>query len=130
MYHGGFERNARNLKAGVSTFESTDGTVHNIPEWPANADGLHIGYMEKSGKKFCVVRVSDRVADVILPNEMVIEPGRHLGFGKRFGAEPTLVDDDTLIVAMLEDIIKKNADSAVSGELLEMRRRLKESKTA
>ena len=128
MYHGGFERNARNLKAGVSTFEGTDGAVHDIPAWPANADGLHFGYMEKAGKKFCVVRVSDRTADVILTNEMVIEPGRHLGFGKRFGAEPTLVDDDALILTLLEDIIKKNADTAVSGELLDIRKRFKDTK--
>ena len=124
MYHGGFERNFANLKPGAKTFEGTDGTVHALPEWPKSADGLHIGYMEKAGKKFCAVRVADSKSDVVLKNDMVLDPGTHLGFGHRFGAEPTLVEDDALALTMLEDIIKKNSDAP--GDLLAIRQRLKE----
>lgn len=123
MYHGGFERNFANLNPGAKTFEGTDGTVHALPEWPKSADGLKVGYMEKSGKKFCAVRVADGNSDVILKHEMVLDPGTHLGFGHRFGPEPTLVEDDKLALAMLEDIIKKNVDHP--GDLLAIRERLK-----
>ena len=125
MYHGGFERNFANLKPGAKTFEGTDGTVHALPEWPKSADGLHVGYMEKAGKKFCAVRVADGKSDVILKNDMVLDPGTHLGFGHRFGPEPTLVEDDKLALAMLEDIIKKNSEAP--GDLLAIRERLKGS---
>jgi len=128
MYHGGFERNFRNLAPGVSTFEGTDGNVHDIPAWPESANGLRFGYMEKHGKKFCVVRVFDGTADVVLANDMVIVPGRHLGFGQRLGPEPTLVEDDAVALTLLEDIIKKNADSP--GQLLAVRDRFKKAHDA
>ena len=127
MYHGGFERNFRTLTPGTKTFEGTDGAVHVIPEWPSSANGLRIGYMEKSGKKFCAVRVADDQSDVVLVNEMVLDPGTHLGFGHRFGAEPTLVEDDALALGMLEDIIKKNSEAP--GDLLAIRKRLKDAMT-
>ena len=127
MYHGGYERNFANLKPGAKTFEGTDGTVHGLPAWPKSADGLRIGYMEKAGKKFCAVRVVDDKSDVVLKNDMVLDPGTHLGFGHRFGPEPTLVEDDALALAMLEDIIKKNTDAP--GELLAIRQRLKDAMT-
>jgi hypothetical protein len=128
MYHGGFERNFRNLTPGCSTFEGTDGAVHQIPAWPASADGLRFGYMEKHGKKFCVVRVFDGTADVVLANDLVLDPGRHLGFGHRLGPEPTLVEDDAVALALLEDVIKKNADSP--GQLLAIRDRFKTAHAA
>ena len=128
MYHGGFERNFRNLAPGVSTFEGTDGNVHEIPALPASANGLRFGYMEKHGKKFCVVRVFDGTADVVLTNDLVIDPGRHLGFGHRLGAEPTLVEDDAVALTLLEDIIKKNSDSP--GQLLAMRDRFRKAHEA
>ena len=46
MYHGGFERNFRKLASGTSTFEGTDGNVHDIPAWPTSANGLRFAYME------------------------------------------------------------------------------------
>jgi hypothetical protein len=123
MYHGGFERNFGRLAAGSNTFEGTDGNVHQIPAWPASADGLKFGYMEKAGKKFCVVRVLYEAADIVLKNELVIDPGRHTGFGQRLGPEPTLVEDDHVALALLEDILKKNADDAT--ELLNLRAKFK-----
>ena len=123
MYHGGFERNFGRLSPGSSTFEGTDGKVHNLPKWPSSADGLRFGYMEKAGKKFCVVRVLYGADDIVLKNEMVIDPGRHTGFGHRLGPEPTLVEDDTVALVLLEDVIKKNADAA--NTLLNLRARFK-----
>lgn len=123
MYQGGFERNFSRLAADTKTFEGTDGKVHDIPAWPASADGLRFGYMEKAGKKFCVVRVSDGKDDVVLANELVLDPGRHLGFGHRLGPEPTNVEDDAVMLTLLEDIIKKNA--AAPGKLIDIRTRFK-----
>ena len=125
MYHGGFERNFRNLKPGSNSFEGTDGAVHQVPEWPKGADGLRVGYMEKAGKKFCAVTVHDGTTNVVLTNEMVLDPGKHIGFGKRFGSEPTLLDDDAIALGMLEDIIKRNAGTACENDLLAIRKTLK-----
>jgi hypothetical protein len=79
--------------------------------------------MEKTGKKFVVVRVADAKSDVVLRNEMVLVPGEHFGFGVRLSAEPTLVEDNVAMLTMLEDVIKKNA--AASEELLLIRARFK-----
>lgn len=122
MYHGGLERNHPSLKPGATTFTGTDGYVHELPAWPESAF-VRFGYMEKHGKKFCVVRVADAKADVVLKTEQVIEPGRHMGFGVRLSPEPTMVEDDAAIVVLLEDIIKKNEDQA--AELMGIRDRLK-----
>ncbi len=123
MYHGGFERNFGRLTPASTSFEGTDGNVHTIPAWPSSADGLRFGYMEKAGKKFCVVRVDDGKDNIVLKNEIVIDPGRHTGFGQRLGPEPTLVEDDAVALVLLEDIIKKNADAA--DALLNIRTRFK-----
>lgn len=124
IYHGALERNHSKLVPGATTFESTDGTTADIIPWPESAF-LRFGYMEKAGKKFCVVRVADSEGDVVVANEMVLEPGRHMGFGVRLGPEPTLVEDDTVVMTLIEDLIKKNADKA--PELMKMRDRLKKA---
>ncbi len=123
MYHGGFERNFGRLTTGFSSFEGTDGKAHTLPAWPSSADGLRFGYMEKAGKKFCVVRILFGNDDIPLKNELVIDPGRHTGFGHRLGPEPTLVEDDAVALVLLEDAIKKNADAA--DALLNVRARYK-----
>lgn len=123
MYHGGFERNFPKLKPGATTFEGTDGSAHQIPAWPSGADGVCIGYMEKAGKKFMAVRVVQGSTDVVLPDALVIDAGRHMGHGKRFGAAPTLVDDDGIMITLLEDIMKKNPGTA--NVLLPIRQKLK-----
>jgi hypothetical protein len=122
MYHGGLERNLPSLVPGATSFTGTDGYVHDLPAWPESAL-VRFGYMEKAGKKFCVVRVADVKADVVLKTEQVIEPGRHMGFGVRLSPEPTMVEDDSTILVLLEDIIKKNADQA--DALMGIRDRLK-----
>jgi hypothetical protein len=123
MYVGGFERNFPTLTPSTDAFEGSDGRTHPYAPWPSSADGLRVSYMEKAGKKFVAVRVADGTSDVVLANAMVMTPGEHFGFGVRLSAEPTLVEDDGAILKMLEDIIKKNADS--SGELLQIRTRFK-----
>ena len=107
MYHGSFEANFTRMKSGATTFLGSDGSEHLIPKWPAEANGLRIGYMEKAGKKFVAVRVMDAKADVMLENEMVITPATHMGYGKRFSAEPTIIDDEPA-QQLLKDIAKKN----------------------
>ena len=126
MYVGGFERNFPNLSASTTSFTGTDGKEHPYQPWPPSADGLRISYMEKHGKKFVAVRVGDGTSDVVLKNEMVMVPGEHFGFGTRLSGEPTLVEDDTTMIKMLEAITKKNADHEdVSSELLNIRARFK-----
>lgn len=126
MYVGGFEKNFPGLTTASTTFEGSDGTTREYAPWPSSADGLRVSYMEKAGKKFVAVRVSDGTSDVVLPNEMVLVPGEHFGFGTRLSAEPTLVEDNIAMLKMLEDIIKKNI--AASDELLKIRARFKGGK--
>ena len=109
MYQGGFERNFPNLKAGATSFQGTDGSEHKLHEAPANVDGARFGYMEKAGKKFAVVRVQQGSDDVVLEHEVLLDPGRHLGFGNRLSPEPTLVEDE-FAAAILEDAMAKNPD--------------------
>ena len=123
MYVGGFERNFKNLTTSSTSFEGSDGKQHDYPAWPSSANGLRISYMEKAGKKFVAVRVSDGVSDVVLHNEMVMVPGEHFGFGVHLSGEPTSVEDNVAIMKMLEDIIKKNM--ALGNELMEIRARFK-----
>ena len=123
MYVGAFERNFKNLTTSSTTFLGSDGQSHPYPAWPTSADGLHVCYMEKSGKKFVAVRVSDGTDDVVLHNELVMVPGEHFGFGTHLSGDPTSVEDDIAMLQMLEDIIKKNIDH--SATLLQIRTRFK-----
>ena len=119
MYVGNYERNFPKLTTETNSFEGSDGNQHAYAPWPSSADGLRISYMEKTGKKFVAVRVSDKVNDVVLKNELVMVPGEHFGFGTRLSGEPTLVEDNIAILKLLEDIIKKNME--VSEDLLSIR---------
>lgn len=107
MYHGGFEANFGRMKSGDTTFVGTDGSQHDIPDWPSEVDGLRVAYMEKAGKRFVAVRVMDAQADVMLEEEMLIDPPSHMGHGKRFSPEPTLIEDE-VAKHLLRDIIEKN----------------------
>lgn len=122
MYHGSFEHNHASLAPGAKTFIGTDGQTRELPAWPASAV-LRFGYMEQVGKNFCVVRACDAEADVVVKEPVIIQPGRHMGFGVRLGPEPTLVDDDSVVLTLLEDLVRANPESAEA--LLKMRDRLK-----
>lgn len=122
MYHGGFEANFGKMKSGATTFVGSDGTERVIPEWPSEADGLRVGYMEKAGKRFVAVRVMDTHADIVLEQELLIDPPSHLGYGKRFSPEPTLIEDE-VAKHLLRDIIEKNPGQ--QAELGAIRDRMK-----
>jgi 3',5'-cyclic AMP phosphodiesterase CpdA len=120
MYHGAFEVNHSLLKPGAKTFKGTDGAEHPLPDTPAGVDGIRVGYMEKAGKRFAAVRVFDGKADVVLKNEVLLDPQVHLGRGKRFSAEPVVVQD-ALILQLLGDAIRKNPEQAKELELMKKR---------
>jgi hypothetical protein len=122
MYHGAFETNYPLLKPGATAFIGTDGQSHPLPAWPAEADGIRFGYMEKEGKKFFAVRVMDSKADLILPHEVRIDPDRHMGVNKRFGHEPTVVDDRPA-TDLLADILKGNHELRM--QLADIRARMR-----
>lgn len=109
MYHGSFESNFSTMKAGATSFTGSDGAQAQLPDWPEEADGLRIGYMEKAGKRFVAVRVMDDKSDIMLGNELLIDPPSHMGYGKRFSPEPTIIEDDTA-KQLLNDIIEKNPE--------------------
>jgi len=107
IYHGGFERNFPSLKPGTSTFIGTDGTEHKLTAVPPDVDGVCVWYMEKAGKKFAAVRVQAGKNDIVLENDLLLHPPTHMGHGKRFGPEPTLIDDGAM-ATLLADIMAKN----------------------
>jgi hypothetical protein len=47
MYNGAFEKNYSTLRAGTTTYTSTEGDVRQLPDWPDKIDGIRVGYMEK-----------------------------------------------------------------------------------
>jgi hypothetical protein len=115
-YHGAFERNFEGLKPGARTFQGTEGGEHDVPDWPRQADGIRVSYMEKAGKRFAAVRVEyGDTTDVVLQNEVLIEPGRHMGYGQRFSPEPTEITDE-VARALLDDIIARNPDQRAELE--------------
>jgi hypothetical protein len=118
IYHGGFERNFSNLKPGATTFQGTDGTEHRLAALPPEVDGVQVSYMEKSGKKFAAVRVQQGKNDVVLQHELLLDPARHMGHGKRFSPEPTIIDDEPM-ATMLGDIMAKNPE--LRNELAKVR---------
>jgi hypothetical protein len=121
MYHGSFEVNYRLLKPGAKTFKGTDGEDHAIPAWPADVNGVRVGYMEKAGKRFVAVHLLDAKADIVLKNEVLLDTQVHLGRGKRFSAEATMVPDGP-ILKLLDDAIRKNPEQA--ADLRDMKKRI------
>jgi hypothetical protein len=108
MYQGAFELNYTGLQPGRTTYKSTEGDERPLPAWPEKVDGLRVGYMEKSGKKFFAVRVQFDTHDVVLENPVVIDPLRHMD-NQLFSAEPTVVSDDAAS-ALLDDVIRDNPE--------------------
>jgi hypothetical protein len=109
LYAGGFENNHSALAPGATSFVGSDGGSHALPSVPSDVDGVRVSYMEKSGKKFYAVRVQSGNNDVVLRNEVLIDPPTHMGHGKRFGPEPTVVDDEPMAI-LLADIMAKNPE--------------------
>jgi hypothetical protein len=108
MYNGAYELNYTALSPNKSTYKTTDGAERPLPEWPDKIDGVRIGYMEKSGKKFYAVRIQYGNHDIVLENPVYIDPMRHMN-NRRFSADPSVVTDDEAS-AMLDDVIRDNPD--------------------
>lgn len=121
MYGGGLETNFADLAPGATSFVGSDGKKHEFRPWPPEVDGLRIWYMEKPGKHFVAVRVKDDKADVVLPHPLLLDPAKHMGHGKRFSAEPVVVDDEMALV-ILGDMLAKNPE--LRDALKGMRERL------
>src|SRR5438105_2890925 len=104
------------LQPGASAFRGTEDSEHQIPEWPDDVNGVKIGYMEKSGKKFYAVRVQFEGHDIILKDPVLLDPMRHLG-NKRFAPEPTMITD-TMAETLLDDMIERNPEQQEELALL------------
>jgi hypothetical protein len=116
MYQGGFERNYAALRPGATTYQNHAGADVPIPIWPAEIDGIRVGYMEKRGKRFCAVRVQFEDHDIVLRNPVAVDGLRHMG-NRRFSAEPTIVTDE-FASALLDDIIDQNPDQSAELALM------------
>lgn len=108
MYNGSYELNFKDLRPGTKTYVTTEGGSRNLPDWPDKYDGVRVGYMEKSGKKFFAVRVQHDSHDIVLENPVYIDPMRHMN-NRRFSSDPLPVTDDEAS-ALLDDIIRDNPD--------------------
>ncbi|HET9425646.1 MAG TPA: hypothetical protein VFO55_09765 [Gemmatimonadaceae bacterium] len=106
VYHGSYELNYDRLTPGKSAYMATDGTERKLSKVPASIDGLVVGYMERSGKKFSAVRLQFEDRDIILGNPVVLDPMRHMG-NRRFSPRPVEIQDDVASV-LLDDIVAQN----------------------
>jgi hypothetical protein len=108
MYNGAFETNYSDLRPGTTTYKTTEGEDRALPPWPDKIDGIRVGFMEKSGKKFYAVRVQYDQHDIVLENPVAIDPMRHTN-NRRLSPEALSITDDEASV-MLDDIIRDNPD--------------------
>ena len=108
MYNGAFELNYPNLRPGTTTYKTTDGDERPLPTWPEKVDGVRVGYLEKSGKKFFAARVQYADHDIVLEHPVYLDPPRHMN-NRRFTPQPILVNDDEAS-ALLDDIIRENPE--------------------
>lgn len=116
VYHGAYELNFDRLSPGGSAYTATNGTSRPIERPPGNIDGLIVGYMERSGKKFVAVRLQFEDRDIVLGNPVALDPMRHMG-NRRFSPRPVAIADDVASV-LLDDIIAQNPDQQTELALL------------
>ncbi len=126
MYQGSYEQNYDRLRPGTKSFLGTDGAERPLQSWPDEVDGIKVGYMERTGKKFAAVRVQFEDHDLVLQHPVLLDPGRHMG-SKRFAAEPTVIDDDTAST-LLDDMIRQNPDQ--TNELAKLINRVNQVRRA
>ncbi|HEY3595735.1 MAG TPA: hypothetical protein VGL13_17735, partial [Polyangiaceae bacterium] len=93
---------------GTTTYKTTEGEDRPLPPWPGNIDGIRVGFMEKSGKKFYAVRVQYDSHDIVLENPVSIDPMRHTN-NRRLTADPLSITDDEAS-QILDDVIRDNPD--------------------
>jgi hypothetical protein len=116
MYNGAFELNYAGLRPGATTYKTTDGQERPLPSWPEKVDGVRVGYLEKSGKKFYAVRVQYKDHDIVLENPVALDPLRHMN-NRRFSPQPIQVTDDEAS-ALIDDIIRDNPEKQPELALL------------
>src|SRR4051812_45271567 len=114
VYQGAFELNFERLKPGATTYHATDGSSR--PLAAPSIDGLVVGYMEKTGKKFSAVRLRFEDRDIILKQPLLLEPMRHMG-SRRFTPRPIFLDDE-LISTILDDVLAQNPGQQAELALL------------
>jgi hypothetical protein len=107
-YEGGYERNFTSLRPGAAEFDGDDDQRHTMVAWPAGADGLRFGFMERQGKRYVAVRVQYGPTDIVVPHGVVIDQTRHLA-GRRLGPDPVPLADEPAS-ALLGDIIDANPE--------------------
>ncbi len=108
MYNGAFETNFSKLRPGTTTYVTTEGKSRSLPTFSEAINGIRVGYMEKSGKKFYAVRVQYDNHDIVLAKPVALNPLTHMG-NRRFASDPTLVGDEEAS-ALLDDIIRENPE--------------------
>jgi hypothetical protein len=108
MYNGAFESNYQGLRPGTTTYKTTEGEDRLLPPWPDEVDGVRIGFMEKTGRKFYAVRVQYDMHDIVLENPVAIDPLRHTN-NRRLSSDALTITDDEAS-AMLDDVIRDNPD--------------------
>jgi hypothetical protein len=116
VYQGSFELNFSRLVRGATSYVATDGRPRPLASRPGLVDGIVIGYMERTGKKFSAVRLQFENGDIVLENPVLLDPMRHMG-NRRFTARPVVLDDDHASV-LLDDVLAQNPAQQVELALL------------
>ena len=106
VYHGSFELNYSGLAPGTTAYIATDRSSRPLAAAPVSVDGIVVGYMERTGKKFWAVRVRFEDRDIVLGNPVALDPMRHMG-SRRFSPRPVIIQDDVASV-LLDDIVAQN----------------------
>jgi hypothetical protein len=116
VYHGSYELNFGRLAPGNDSYTATDGALRPLAAVPGLVDGLVVGYMERTAKKFAAVRLRFEEHDVVLRNPVMLDPMRHMG-NRRFSPRPVVIQDD-VASALLDDILAANPDQQTELALL------------
>jgi hypothetical protein len=116
IYQGSFEGNFERLVPGTASYFATDGTETRLEPAPANVDGLVVGYMERTGKRFEAVRIQFEDRDIVLRHPVPLDRMRHMG-NRRFSPRPVAILDEFASV-LLDDMIAQNPEQQTELALL------------
>ena len=116
VYHGSYELNFERLAPGNASYTATDGDLRPLAPVPGSVDGLVVGYMERTAKKFAAVRLRFEDHDIVLQNPVMLDPMRHMG-NRRFSPRPVVIQDD-VASALVDDILTANPDQQTELALL------------